>query len=286
MAVSIFARLAETIRERILYFLCRYCAEWRGAWRFRLAERVVAFRFASSGNFVTTTRFGFPIEVRKNDGIGHALHFYGCLNPQLESVIEAEVKPGDCALDLGANIGGITLLLAQLVGPKGRVFAVEPMSANAELLTSNVHRSGSSSIVTIEHRAAGRAPEHRKLFFDAATRNWGAISLHDQSGSGAEDIEIEPLDAMWNRWGRPQLALVKMDVEGFEMDVVAGAQELLAVAPPRVWVVEFNPDHGAQQAGLWEAFTSRGYAAFSKENLPLREAPQTHCDVVFRLRAS
>lgn len=279
--------VAEKLRERLLYFLCRYCAGLRGAWRLNLEQRVYSFRFACPGNLMTRTRFGCPIEVRKNDVASHGLHFNGCINHQLEAVAAAALRPGDLALDLGANIGGITLYLAQLVGPAGRVYSVEPMSGNLELLTRNVRRAGFASVVHIEHRAAGRESMRSKLYFDPETRNWGAISLHDHTGTGSEDIEIEPLDVLWARWGRPQFAFVKMDVEGFESDVIAGATELLAVAPPRVWVVEFNPDHFAHMAGgavhLWEEFVSRGYRAFTKTGLPMTDPPSAHCDVVFRL---
>ncbi len=285
-----FSSLPEVLAERILYTLCRHCASWRGAWRLDLRRRVDEFRFADPGTLVTETQLGFPIEVRKNDIIGHNLHFFGRYNIPLENVAAGALRPGDSALDLGANIGAVTLHLARLVGPTGKVFSVEPLSANADLLESNVSRAGVGKIVRIERLAAGRVRERVQLFFDSRTSNWGAISLHDRAGSGSEEIEIEPLDEMWKRWGRPRFRFVKMDVEGFEVDVLAGADELLATAPPEVWVVEFNPEqlgHASGGAGqLWEAFMRRGYRAFKKDGTPLGAAPQDHCDVVFRLDVS
>jgi len=279
--------IAEKVCERLLFFLCRHCSEWRGIWRLKLPERVGAFRFARPGNFVTRTRYGCPIEVRRNDVVGHALHFYGCLNAPLEAIAAEVLQPGDVALDLGANIRGVALFLAKLVGPEGRVYAVEPMSANMELLARNVRRAGFEKILRTEHRAAGRDNLRQRLFFDADTSNWGAMSLHDHAGSGSEEIEIEPLDAMWARWGHPQIAFVKMDVEGFESDVLAGARKMMSLAPPRVWVVEFNPEYFAHMVGgaahLWDEFVSRGYHPFTKTGKPVTEPPSTHCDVVFRL---
>ena len=284
------AALAEKCAERLLYALCRHCSAWRGAWRLDLTRRVDEFRFLQPGTFVTGTRLGFPIEVRKNDVIGHNLHFFGRYNALLENVASAALRPGDCALDLGANIGAVTLHLARLVGPQGRVFAVEPISANAELLTRNVRRAGFDKVVQIEKLAAGRASGRAEVFFDASTSNWGAISLRDRTGTASEEIQVEPLDELWRRWGRPHFHFVKMDVEGFEPDVLAGAGELLATSPPETWVVEFNPAHLAHRDGgasqLWDAFVTRGYGAFAKDGTPLSAAPRNHCDVVFRLSAS
>jgi FkbM family methyltransferase len=284
------AALAERCAERLLYLLCRHCSTWRGVWRLNLSRRVAEFRFAKSGTLITETRLGFPIEVRKNDIIGHSLHFFGRYNAPLENVASAALRPGDCALDLGANIGAVTLHLARLVGPAGRVFAIEPMSANAGLLTRNVGRAGFEKMVQIEVVAAGRASRRAELFFDPGTSNWGAISLRDHTGTASEEIQIEPLDDLWKRWGRPHFRFVKMDVEGFESDVLAGAGELLATAPPEVWVVEFNPEQLAHTDGgaaqLWDAFATRGYRAFTKDGTPLSAAPHDHCDVVFRLAAS
>jgi FkbM family methyltransferase len=287
---AFLAALAERCAERLLYALCRHCSTWRGAWRLDLPRRVDEFRFSQPGTFVTETRFGFPIEVRKNDIIGHNLHFFGRYNAPLENVASAALRPGDCALDLGANIGAVALHLARLVGPTGRVFAIEPMSANAELLARNVRRAGLEKVVQIERVAAGRASERTALFFDPGTSNWGAISLRDRSGTASEEIQNEPLDELWKRWGRPHFRFVKMDVEGFEPDVLAGACELLATAPPEVWVVEFNPEQLAHTDGgaaqLWDAFIKRRYAAFTKDGTPLSAAPRNHCDVVFRLATS
>src|SRR4029077_20324881 len=81
---GLLTALSEKISERLLYTLCRHCSEWRGAWHLDLRRRVDEFRFARDGTFVTETQFGFPIEVRKNDIIGHNLHFFGRYNKPLE----------------------------------------------------------------------------------------------------------------------------------------------------------------------------------------------------------
>ena len=76
--------VAEKLRERLLYFLCRYCAGLRGAWRLNLPQRGDSSRFARPGNLMTRTRFGCPTKVR-NGVASHVLPFCGCINTQIEA---------------------------------------------------------------------------------------------------------------------------------------------------------------------------------------------------------
>lgn len=276
------------LRQICLYILCRYAVNWRGMWRLRLGERALAFRFAQGGTLITRTRWGVPIEVRKNDSIGHTVYFFGDYEKKLLAVIRRELRPGDVALDIGANIGVVSLFCATRVGPTGRVFAVEALRQNHELLERNVRRAGFSNRITTAHCALGAEEKTIVIRFDETTENWGNTSLLDQSGASQQEVRMQRLDQLWEKWGRPHIQLVKLDVEGFEAEVLKGAGRLLQESPPAFWIVEFNPDYLARETGgvatLWHTFVRRGYTPYHmKTQLRLDRPPDAHCDVLFRL---
>ena len=281
-------RFSNYIRRICLYALCRHAAGWRGMWRLKLGQRALAYRFPKAGTLVTHTRWGVPIEVRKNDSIGHLVYFFGNYERKLLAAIRRELQPGDAALDIGANIGVVSLFCATRVGPTGRVFAIEALRQNHELLTNNIQRAGFSNVITTEHCALGEEERTIVIRFDERTENWGNTSLLDQTGSSQQEVPMRRLDQVWEKWGRPRIKLVKLDVEGLEHEVLKGAERFLKECPPAVWIVEFNLDYLAREANgaanLWDIFIRRGYTPYHmKTRQRLDNPPVTHCDVLFRL---
>jgi FkbM family methyltransferase len=271
-----------------LYALCRYAANWRGIWRLKLGERALVYRFAQSGNLVTKTKWGVPIEVRKNDSVGHTVYFFGDYERKLLNAIRRELKSGDVALDIGANIGVVSLYCATLVGQTGRVFAIEPLQQNHELLQRNLQRAGFDNVIQAELCALGAEEKSVTIQFNEYTDNWGNTSLLNQSGASRQEVSMLRLDTLWEKWGRPQITFVKLDVEGFEIEVLKGATRLLRQSPPKVWIVEFNLDYLSRQdngvANLWNYFINHAYTPYHmKTRTRMAQPPTAHCDVLFRL---
>ena len=278
----------DALYRTALYLLCRHASDWRGIWRLRLAERAVAYRFPRGGTLRTRTKWGADIEVRRNDVIGHTVHFFGDYEQKLRTMLDREVTPGSVVLDIGANIGVVSVYLSRLVGPTGRVFSIEPLRENHALLLRNAASNGAAEIIRAEHCALGADHREIEIRFDEDTTNWGNTSLHNQTGRSVQRVPMQTLDSLWEQWGRPHVRLVKMDVEGYESEVFAGASRLLSEDPPEVWITEFNGEYLARIPGgfqlQWQALISRGYEAFSPhDGARLTAAPDRHCDVLFRL---
>src|SRR5438067_1424811 len=87
-----------------------------------------------AGTVTTDLRDGSRIRVRPGDYIGRAVFFFGDLDPKLRWVFSRVLRPGDAALDIGANCGVMSLFAARLVGPAGQVHAFEPQPDLAALL--------------------------------------------------------------------------------------------------------------------------------------------------------
>jgi FkbM family methyltransferase len=152
------------------------------------------------------------------------------------------VKPGWTVVDVGANYGYYTLLLADLVGPDGRVVAIEPNPEAAELLGRSVFLNGFGARTSIREVAAGAADGGtakllvpRRMTGGAAIVEVASLSLPDIV---QHDVPLRSLDSLLESEAR--LDFLKIDVEGSEERIVAGMERLLARGRPPM-VLEFNP---------------------------------------------
>ncbi|HEY6428940.1 MAG TPA: FkbM family methyltransferase [Acidimicrobiales bacterium] len=145
----------------------------------------------------------------------------GSYEPHLTAVFERLCKPGMTVVDVGANLGYFTLLASQLVGPAGRVIAVEPNSDNCRLLLSTLQDQGLTNIDLLP------------VACDAGT-GWAYYSSHVGSNGGLvddRDLLARPgvvvptfrLDDLV----QGSVGLLKLDVEGAEGRVVRGATGII-----------------------------------------------------------
>ncbi len=158
-------------------------------------------------------------------------------NVRMRTLIDARVSRGDTVIDVGANIGAVALHAARRVGRAGRVLAIEPAADNVRVLRANVSRSQLSQVTIIE-AAAGSRREARTLYVRgevSAVNSFYAESVY-ASVTAETTVPVVPLDELWS--GR--VALVKIDVEGAELDVLAGVTRMLRQAGLTL-TVEWHP---------------------------------------------
>ncbi len=182
---------------------------------------------------------GGPMLVPLDDWVGRAVYFAGDLDPKVSAVCRRLVRPGDACLDIGANIGLVTLLLAELVGSAGRVVAVEPNPANLDLLRQSLARRPVDNVM-VQAVALGTGPGTCTLSVPAGNR--GAASLvpgRIADPAASISVPVLALDDLPGLHERP-LRLMKLDVEGFETQVLAGAERLLRTRPPAAILFEHN----------------------------------------------
>jgi FkbM family methyltransferase len=158
-------------------------------------------------------------------------------NVRMRTIVDRCVRPGDTVVDVGANIGAITAYAASRVGPSGRVIALEPARDNLAVLRANVELNRLTNVRVIE-AAAGRARETRQFFQRgeiSAVNSFYPESCYAEVTS-VSNVEVVPLDDVVEG----EAALVKIDVEGAELDVLAGMPRLLA-GPDLTLVAEWHP---------------------------------------------
>jgi len=183
---------------------------------------------------------GMPIEVDARDMVGSHILRNGVWEPETAAFFLGWVRPGMTFVDAGAHVGHYTLLASDLVGAEGRVIAFEPHPLLGPVLRRNVERAGCAN-ATVSKLALGRASGAADLILHPCD-NFGSSSLRADAEAGHRPrapVEVTTLDDYLERAGGPKVDVMKLDVEGAELDVIDGARRTLAANPDILLVVEF-----------------------------------------------
>ena len=192
---------------------------------------------------------GLLAYASRDQFVGRSVDLYGEWSAGDAAVIAPYLRHGMTALDIGANIGTLTLFLAEAVGAGGRVHAFEPVAASFRLLCANLALNNLAQVEA--HPAAVGACRGEVLVPEldlAMPGNYGAAAL-GASGRLAPLIAIDDLDLT-------ACDLIKADVEGRERDVVAGAARTLARFRP---VLLLENEEPSLSGPLIEALLAAGY---------------------------
>lgn len=189
---------------------------------------------------LTRLRNGLPIEVDPRDMIGREILSQGCWEWETYHFLETWLRPGMTIVDAGAHIGQYSMLASARVGPEGRVHAFEPHPGLYEVLGRNLRRADCSNVVA-RRLALGRSHGTRDLFLHPSD-NAGATSLRPRDGAPPDPrvrVTATTLDRYVGANRLRRVDLVKIDVEGAEIEVLEGAVRTLDANPDIVLVVEF-----------------------------------------------
>jgi FkbM family methyltransferase len=179
---------------------------------------------------IKRTRYGLMAYNANDTYVGRSIDCYGEYS-RGETLLFAQLAtPGGLVVDVGANIGALTLFLAQAVGPRGAVVAIEPQRAVHQLLCMNLALNEINNVRAI-HAAAGRSRGQAFVPVSdyANAGNFGGVALNEKSGEPVDLISIDSL-------GLPGCQFIKIDVEGHEHLVIAGAAETIARFKPVLYV--------------------------------------------------
>jgi FkbM family methyltransferase len=193
------------------------------------------------------TKWNQYLRVRL-DSLGDMQAAFGREGEEGIPEILSALKPGSVVLDIGAHIGGFSLIAARAVGPTGKVFAFEPVAKNVELLKENNRLNGTDWIVPIR-AAVGRKAGSIELFVSdtdtmwATTRKTWSNVLHHGTAPvhvKAHQVPLVTIDGFIRENAIGGISLVKIDVEAAELDVLLGAEESLAGGRIDQFIIEIH----------------------------------------------
>jgi FkbM family methyltransferase len=160
--------------------------------------------------------------------------------PETTQLVQNVIKPGMTFIDVGAHVGYYSLLAARQVGSEGKVYSFEPEPINYSLLVKNVELNGYKNVTTIS-QAVSSAKGSTTLFVSALDSGRNSVFHHGLPESGSVEVATTSLDAFLDKHGWPKIDLIKIDVEGAELNVLAGMTELLRKSENLKLILEFNP---------------------------------------------
>jgi len=176
--------------------------------------------------------------------IGRSLATYGEYSEiELRGLLQL-LRPGDVAIEAGANIGSHSIALARRVGPEGRLFAFEPQAETFAILQRNIELNRLENVSALAVAVGARA---ETLYHDpppgGATANFGGVSM--SRGQGRVATPSAPLDEAIDAAGLGPIRLLKIDVEGMEEDVLVGAERLINAHRPQIYLENDRVDRSA-----------------------------------------
>lgn len=175
------------------------------------------------------------IKCLKTDANSAAVYLFGISgNYPIFELYKKYIRPDSTAVDIGANVGIHSLVMGVLCGNEGKVYSFEPSKAIFRRLLENVQYNRLDNIIPI-NKAIGN--EKGGIGFDDHSQNANIGTSH-VNRSLTTHVPISTLDIEIPETNK--ISLLKIDVEGFEIDVLKGAANILSNHHP-VIVLEFNP---------------------------------------------
>ncbi len=184
--------------------------------------------------------------VPTNDYVGRTLKYFGDLDPKISAIVDKCVEPGGVCLDIGANLGVVSLRMAHRAGPSGQVHSFEPQPRMQSYIERSVERNGFTNI-RLHKIALGEVDGVLPL--SVPKKNAGRATLKKVHAGTAEsiDVPVRRLSDVMDQCDVKQVSLIKMDVEGFEPLVLKGGLDFLRTSKPNAIVLE---EHGRIQDGV------------------------------------
>jgi len=189
------------------------------------------------------------------------------------------LRPGEVVLDCGAHFGLFSVLAARAMGDEGRVLALEPNPEVFGILGENIKGEGRRCIEAVE--AAVSSADGTAAFF-AESGGKTAYGSMSPGAEGGEEIRVKTitLDSLCKGRGLTRVALVKMDVEGWELETLKGARESSGSGVFSLLMVEFSERNleqvGATTRDLFDALASSGYTVCRFDEAALELVPQAY----------
>jgi FkbM family methyltransferase len=203
----------------------------------RLAHLLVTKHQRARAGIVTDQE-GFAYEVPSlEEPIAFHLLVDGSYEPEVAALINQTLRRGGVFVDVGANIGAFTIPAAARVGEQGRVIAIEASPDVFPYLERNCSRNNVRNVHLLN--AAAAAQDGIVEFYPAPAEKFGMGSMGAQFSGVPLKLNARSLDSLVRELGVARVDVMKIDVEGFELEVLKGARDLLLSNTPPLVVFEF-----------------------------------------------
>jgi len=208
-------------------------------------------------------RNGIRLDVDLSDYVQWLIYF--SIEEKLRQTLYALAHPGDVVLDVGSNIGEILLNFARIAGPRGRAIGFEANPETCQRCQSNIALNRFDNVAV---NAIGVGSEEGELYFGhRSDSNSGADSIM-AAGDGTIKVPVTTIDRFAEAHSLPRVDLIKIDVEGYEMHVLRGADATLREHRPKLFIELCDNnlrEQGSSAAELVGLLEQRDYSVRNAE---------------------
>jgi FkbM family methyltransferase len=188
---------------------------------------------------------GLKLKIYPGNEIFRALFVRGVYDPNLIIVVNALLKKGSVFIDVGANMGYFSLLASQVVGKDGKIFALEPSSRDFARLQDNIKTNNLQKIIFPLQLAISDKVSLVNLSIACEERSGLNTMGSEFSSKGTEKVEVQEvgsttIDKFMNRKHIDKVNVLKLDIEGSEVDALRGAVNTIEKCRPAI-MLGVNP---------------------------------------------
>lgn len=235
-------------------------------WKARFYGRIVGDFFGKAGKSGSVKRrrvspHQYEMELQLDDPMERFAYFVGCYwGIDVTATVLRLLRRGDYFVDVGANLGFLTLTASKKVGREGRVFAFEPLETMANRLEETLRSNRIGNVAVYQHALGDVEAEGRLDLDDHSSK----ANLRCVDGNGAkiriargDDVLGDLLEAPW--------VFAKLDVEGYELLVLKGFRSLIR-RPKTGFLIEITDEWlrnlGGSADELFELMLGNGFKAY------------------------
>ena len=190
----------------------------------------------ASGSTRSIRRYGINFEIDVSDYPGWSLFYYSTADSS-RGVLEF-ANEADVVLDIGGNIGQTALMLAKKVGEAGKVISFEPFPNSISRFEKNLALNPDVANVSLQKFGLGSKEQDVRMIEEGANNSAGNRIVANDAAVSAQVIEIKVrvLDDFVRDLAPERIDLIKIDVEGYEMRVLEGAEKTLVKFRPKLFI--------------------------------------------------
>jgi FkbM family methyltransferase len=222
---------------------------------------------------ISTVHHDIRMELDPEEWLQIDLRASGRLEPRTTALFERILRSGDSYVDVGAHVGYHVLLAARLVGANGRIFAIDPQPYNCAKILTNAELNGFANITVVAaavDEAYGFTSLKNQTRQDKARLTLAGAGVND----GALTFVVPKITLRWllETYKLRPVTLLKIDVEGFELEVLKGAGDAIRAVENIVFEILPGEDAGRAQA-VERILQDFGFQMFDVDGAPLRPGP-------------
>jgi FkbM family methyltransferase len=217
--------------------------------------------------------FWILLQPTKNGCVDELIIKNGSWETGLDAMIKKYLKKEGTFVDIGANIGYHSLFVASYLSSTGKVLSFEPIQSLGDQFKKSIAKNNFTNVTVFDvalgdHEATVAMHLRKENMGESSIGAYEGLGLNDSSST--QMVEVKTLDGVL---GQTSVDVIKIDVEGYELEALKGAVNILTNSHPVIFM-EFSPmfyefDRPGKSDELREYLESLGYSFYDMDNTPL-----------------